>query len=228
MRSLPAAALLSCSLLGCGGETLEAVGNPGGAFRSGAGCSVADLESGGPQACPATQRAQLRFDDLTDQVLVSLSDNLSDKHVSCRRSWCGPGSLAFQAAYRWPITGPTEGEKLGEIRHRFDPPIDLFGKTVTHALFVEGVFTPVNAFVAAIEGNGRFWMIQDGPVNLFGQWVQRGARVDVENARLALPAGTTSLLISEIRIAVYLATDVRAGDREHWQGRVHVDELGWR
>ena len=229
MRLVLAVALIGAAA-GCGGDPLQAVSAPGGAFRSGAGCSVAELDVGGPQACPSLGplQAQLGFDDLSDDGLFTSSANLSDKRISCQRSWCGPGSLAVHAAYRWPASGPTEGEKLGELRYRFDQPIDLFGKAVTHALYVDGPDTPVNAFVAVTDRTGRFWMVQDGPVTLLGQWTQRGARVDGENVRLDLPPGTTSLLVTEIRIAVYLATDVRIGDREHWQGEVYVDEVGWR
>jgi hypothetical protein len=214
----------------CTGDPLQAVDSPGGAFRSGAGCSVPDLDVGGAHACPASAgtRAQLRFDDPTDATAVAAGANLTDKRVTCRRSWCGPGSLAFHAAYRWPTSGPIEGEKLGELRYRFDQPTDVYGKTITHALYVDGPITPVNAFVAVIDPSSRFWMVQDLPVNLFGQWIQRGARVDEDNARLALPPGTTSLVVSEIRIAVYLATDVRTGDRDHWAADVYVDELAWR
>jgi hypothetical protein len=34
-------------------------------------------------------------------------------------------------------------------------------------------------------------------------------------------------LATHIRIAVYLATDIRSGDREHWSGDVFIDEVGW-
>jgi hypothetical protein len=230
MRLVLAFAALIGAATGCGGDPLQAVGTPGGAFRSGAGCNVADLDVGGPQSCPAGQalRAQLGLDAVSDEGVLTSGTNLSDKRISCRRSWCGPGSLAVHAAYRWPASGPIEGEKLGELRYHFDPPFDLYGKTVTHALYVDGPITPVNAYVAATDRTGRFWMVQDGAVTLFKQWTQRGARVDGENVRLGLPPGATSLLVTDLLIAVYLATDVRTGDREHWQGEVYVDEVGWR
>jgi hypothetical protein len=220
-----APALLAAA--GCTGDPLQAVGGPGGAFRSGAGCSVPDLEVGGPAACPS--QAQLTFDAPADGEAVTTTPNLTTRGVSCRRSYCGPGSFAFHAAYRWSVSykGP-EGEWLAEIRHSFAQPVELYGKTITHALYLDGPATPVNAFVAVIDRNNRFWMVQDLPVYLFRQWTQRGGAVDVDNATLKLPAGTTSLLAREIRIAVYLATDVRTGDREHWDADVYLDELAWR
>jgi hypothetical protein len=222
----PAPLILLLALGGCGGDPIRAVDSPGGAFQSGAGCQVPELEAGGPQACPST--AQLRFDAPADDGAITTTSNLGDKRVSCRRSFCGPGSLVFHAAYRWPPAGPTEGEKLGELRHRFEPPLEVYGKTLSHALYLDGPSTPVNAYMAVIDRGGRFWMVQDGPVYLFRQWTQRGATVDVDNTWLKLLAGTSSLVASEIRIAVYLATDVRTGDREHWAADVYLDELGWK
>jgi hypothetical protein len=214
------------AITACNGDPIVAVGGPGGAFASGAGCNVADLAVGGHEACPS--QAQIGFDAPGDGAAVTSTPNLSGKAVSCRRSYCGPGSLVLHAAYRWPPSGPVEGEKLGDIRHSFAQPVEMYGKTITHALYLDGPTTPVNAYVAVIDRNGRFWMVQDLPVYLFRQWTQRGATVDADNARLALPAGTTSLQVREIRIAVYLARDVLTGDREHWNADVYIDELGWR
>jgi hypothetical protein len=223
----PALALLAVlPAAACTGDPIQAVGGPGGVFRAGAGCHVPDLAVGGPEACAA--EAQLGFDGPDDGAAVTTTPNLTAKAVSCRRSYCGPGSLAFHAAYRWPPAGPTEGEKLGEVRHSFSQPVEMFGKTITHLLYLDGPTTPVNAFVAVIDRSGRFWMVQDLPVYLFRQWTQRGATVSLDNARLGLPAGTSSLLVTELRIAVYLATDVRTGDREHWDADVYIDELAWR
>jgi hypothetical protein len=44
---------------------------------------------------------------------------------------------------------------------------------------------------------------------------------------LALALGTTSLLVDEIVIAVYLSTEVRTGDDEHWSAEFYVDEISW-
>ena len=230
MRSLRVAAMLSFALLGCSGDALQAVGDPGGAFNSGAGCSVAELESGGPQACPAPPagRAQLRFDDPADQALISLSANLSDKRVSCRRSWCGPGSLAFQAAIAGRSPGRSRVRSWGSCATGSIPRSICSERPSTHALFVEGPVTPVNAFVAVIEPGGRFWMVQDGPVNLFGRWTQRGPAWTWRTPGWGCPPARPRWWSARSGSRCTWPPTCAAGDQRALAGQVYVDEVGWR
>jgi hypothetical protein len=216
-------------LVACEPTDIPAVGNPGGPFRTGAGCGITDLEAGGPQNCPS--HAQLGFEALADDAAFEVrTANLSRRQVSCRRSFCGTGSLSLHAEYRWrqgTVREAPENSHLGEIRYRFPEPVELYNKTITFNLFVDGAVTPVNAYLAVIERGGRFRMIDDRELFQFGRWTQRGGAVRPENMDLALPAGTTSLVATELLISVYLATDVRAGDRDHWNAEIYVDDVSW-
>jgi hypothetical protein len=221
------ALLGSFVLASCEATGIQAVGAPGDAYRSGAGCAIEDLQAAGPSLCLAP--AQLGFEQLADGALLEVDQGrLSGKAVSCRRSYCGAGALVLHADYRWPTGAtPPASEKLGQVRHRLPAPTDLYGKSLTYALYLDGPDTPVNAYVAVIDGNGIFRMVDDGPVLLFRRWTQRGAAIQVGNSELKLPEGTTSFVVKEILIAVYLATDVRTGDRERWSADFYLDQISW-
>jgi hypothetical protein len=220
-----------CGLVGlaaCGPTRIEAVGAPGDSFRSGAGCVVEELQAAGPIGCMAP--AQLGFEQVAEGALVEIDEGpLSAKSVSCRRTYCGAGALVLHADYRWRpgTTMPPPAERLGQVRHRLPAPIDLYGKSLTYALYLDGPTTPVNAYVAVIDTKGIFHMVDDSPVLLFRRWTQRGGAIEAANLDLNLPEGTTSLMVQEILIAVYLATDVRTGDRDHWSADFYLDQIGW-
>jgi hypothetical protein len=211
----------------CDATHLQAVGSPGGGYRSGAGCPVDELQAGGALACQAP--AQLGFEQVGDDALLEIQEgNIGGKQLSCRRTWCGGGALSVHADFRWKAgTSSSMGEKLGQLRYRLATPLDIYDKTLTYALYLDGPDTPVNAFIAAVDTNGLFHMIDDGPVPIFRRWTQRGAAIRPGNVRLNLPEGTTSLVVNELVIAVYLATDVRSGDHEHWSADLYLDQLGW-
>jgi hypothetical protein len=220
---------LAALALACEPTDLPAVGRPGGPFRSGAGCGIADLAVGG-QSCPSA--AQLTFEALGDDAGFEVrSANLTRREVSCKRSFCGTGALGMHAEYRWRTGTPREalnGSHFGELRYHLAEPLELYGKALTFSLFVDGAVTPVNAYIAVTDRTGRFHMIDDREVFIFRRWDQRGATVNPENSKLMLPPGTTSLVATDILIAVYLATDVRTGDRDHWSAELYVDDLGWQ
>jgi hypothetical protein len=220
-------ALVAVALGACEAKPLQAVGTPSGAYRSGQGCSVVDLQAGGSSRCPSG--AELGFDRLGDDVPVDIRvGNLSAKQVSCKRSFCGEGSLALHAEYAWRAgPEPPSAQKLGEIHYTLPQTTDLYGRSLTYALYVDGATTPVNAYLAVIEPGGRFRMVDDLPVYTFRKWTERGGAIRVDNDKLGLAPGTTSLLVDEIVVAVYLATDVRTGDLEHWSADFYVDEIGW-
>lgn len=211
----------------CDPTHIEAVGAPGDVFHPGAGCAIADLEAGGSASCQVP--AQLGFERLADDGLLAVDEgNLSGKRVSCRRSWCGAGALVLHADYRWRVgTTPGPGEKLGQVSYQLPAPTELYGKTVTYALYLDGPDTPVNAYVAVVDSKGLFHMVSDEPVLIFRRWTQRGGSVLTSNLKINLPDGATSLVAREILIAVYLATDVRTGDRDHWSADLYLDQIAW-
>jgi hypothetical protein len=192
--------------MACDDTHIQAVGAPGDVFRTGAGCALGDLQAAGSTTCLAP--AQLGFERLADDGLLEIGEgNLSAKRVSCRRSYCGAGALVLHADYRWRVGGtPTAAEKLGELRYRLPQPTELYGKSLTYALF---------------------HIVDDGPVLLFRRWTQRGGAILTSNLKINLPDGATSLVAREILIAVYLATDVRTGDRERWSADFYLDQIGW-
>jgi hypothetical protein len=222
--------LLAVASLACEAQDLPAVGQPRGPFRSGAGCGIADLAAGG-QSCPS--RAQLTFEAAGDDgaFVVNTPADLSRRELSCRRSFCGTGSLSVHAEYRWrqgTDRNAPENIHLGEIKYTFPEPLELYGKTLTYNLYVDGPTTPVNAYIAVVDRSGRFRMIDDDVVLTFRRWAQRGGGVNPENKDLQLPAGTTSLVATDILISVYLATDVRTGDRDHWSADLYFDDISWQ
>jgi hypothetical protein len=220
-----AALVLPVALAACDARQIQTVS--GGAYRSGQGCNLAELEAAGPPRCPSS--AQLDFDQLgSDAAITVAAGNLSDKQISCRHALCGTGALSLHASYSWRAGAePPSAQKLGEIHYRLPLRTELFGHKLGYALYVDGPTTPVNAYIAVTDDSGRFRMISDLPVYDFRQWTARGGTVTFDNDRLRLEPGTTSLVAEEIIIAVYLATEVRSGDGEHWTADLYVDEISW-
>jgi hypothetical protein len=220
-----AAAVVSLvALAACDAREIRAVS--GGGYRSGQGCNLAELEAAAGR-CPSP--AQLGFEQPgADGAIAIAVGNLSDKQVTCRHVFCGTGALALRAAYTWRAgVEPPSEQKLGEIHYRLPQRTELFGHKLGYALYVDGPTTPVNAYIAVNDQSGRFRMVDDLPVYQFKQWTKRGGSITFDNARLDLEPGTTSLVAEEIIIAVYLATDVRTGDGEHWNADLYVDEISW-
>jgi hypothetical protein len=216
---------------GCDPTDIHAVGDPGGVYRPGAGCVLEDLEAGGARNCPGP--AQLGFEQLADAALFEpRTANLSRRQVSCRRSWCGTGALALHADYRWRegmSAEAAETDRLGEIRHSFPQPVDLYGKSLAFAVYVDGPLTPINAYIAVIERGGRFRMVNDGVLyTQFPRWSLRGGAIRADNPALELSEGATSLLVTDLVISVYLATPVHTGDRQSWSGDIYIDDVGWQ
>ena len=214
-------------LASCDATHIQAVGSPGDGFHSGAGCPIEDLQAAGVMSCQAP--AQIGFEQLADDSLLEIdSGNVSAKRVSCRRTYCGGGALVLHADYRWRAgTTPTPAEKLGELRYKLAAPTELYGKSLTYALYLDGPNTPVNAYIAVVDAADLFHMVDDGPVLLFQRWTERGAAIVPANVKLNLPDGVTSLMVKEILIAVYLATAVRQGDGEHWSADFYLDQIAW-
>jgi hypothetical protein len=211
----------------CAPNDLPAVGAPGGVYQPGAGCGVEALGAGGPASCQTG--AQWGFEQVADQdAFVSMTTNLTRPEVTCRRSFCGTGSLHFRADYHARAGQPmTEMDRFGELSHRLPRPMDLYGKMLAWKLFIDGPETPVNAQISVIDDRGLWHRVHDGPVYGVGRWHERGAPIRADNPMLAPPPEGESLVVAEIRIAVYLATPVMSGDHEHWSGDVYVDEVGW-
>jgi hypothetical protein len=219
--------LLVALLAGCESNEVIAVGAPGGAFQSGAGCVVANLAAGSVESCNLP--AQFGFEHTgDDQAFAVETSNLSQRRVSCERSYCGTGSLRVTAQYRRRL-GATEaeGDWLGRVSYTPPAPLDLYGKMLGFKLYIDGPATPVNAMLAVIDERGLWHKVHDYPVYGMKKWHERGAPLSPQNEQFQVPP-TPSLIVKQIEISVYLATEVRTGDGEHWTGDVFIDEVGWR
>ncbi len=211
----------------CQDNELVAVGDPGGAFQSGEGCSLPDLAAGSAESC--LPPAQFGFEHLGDDAVFQVqTTNLSDRRVSCARSYCGTGSLHLRANYRDRLGAPDkERDRLGMVSYTLPKPLDLYGKMLGFKLYIDGPSTPVNAMIAVIDDERGIWhKVHDYPVYGMQKWHERGAPLSPQNSQFEVPP-TPSLVVRAIEISVYLATDVRTGDLDHWSGDIYIDEVGW-
>jgi hypothetical protein len=214
--------------LGCETDDIVAVDAPGGVFRPGAGCDVSALAAGAAAGC--TPSAQLGFEHAGDDAAFEpLMANLSRREVSCARSFCGTGSLHLFAQFhrRAGVEPASELDYLGELSYQLPQPTDLFGKMLSFKLYIDGPDTPINAMIAVVDEHGLWHKVHDLPVYGTRKWHERGAPISFENPMLTARPSTPSLTVTQLRISVYLATDVRSGDNEHWSGDIFIDEVGW-
>lgn len=227
---LLAALLGAIAAAACSPNRIDAVGAPGGLYdpEPDAGCDLDDLGGGG-RACPSG--VQFVFEARGDDAVFEVASRttLSNRRVTCRRSYCGTGALAVTARYRWKEglpSGDPSIDRMGELRYKFAAPVDLYGKTLTFSAYVDNFNTPLNGQLAVISR--YFRQVDDGPLLNTRGWNQKGGEISVANERLKLPPDTTSLLVTEIIVQVYLATSVRSGNHESWTGEIYFDDIGWR
>lgn len=223
---LPQARWLLCLFallagVGCQPHRLVAVGAPDAAGDAPAlpdggvalpapdgGCPPRDASA---QGCPSG--SQLTFDDGPVTGFSTIDPELSNLRVSCSRSFCGGGSLAFAARYTWDNGG--DG-RLGEVVYTLPQPLDLAGKYVWARVRYEPDETPMNALLAVTTG-GRFRRLWDGWIH--GDWNSIGAVIPV-------PPEGGAVLVTMIRIQVYLSVPVLTGT-DTWTGQIYIDEIGW-
>jgi hypothetical protein len=221
-------ALIAAVPLACESNEIVTVGAPGGVFHAGAGCDVEALAAGAAAGC--TPAAQLGFEHAGDDAAIEpLMANLSQRAVSCARSFCGTGSLHLFAQYHWRAGSEPASELdfLGELSYHLPQPTDLYGKMLSFKLYVDGPDTPMNAMIAVIDDKGAWHKVNDLPVYGTRKWHERSAPLTFDNPLLMPRPSGPSLVVTQLRISVYLATDVRSGDKEHWSGDLFIDEIGW-
>lgn len=204
--------------LACQPNALEVVGAPGGVYRPDAGCAV---EEEGASACPGG--AQLGFESADPLFATSTPRLVSNVRVTCRRSFCGTGALAFRASYRWREGTEPDGNRLGELRLVFPEPVEMHGKELSMRVTFDPQNTPMNALIAVIY-RSVFRKVDDVPLRR--GWTEVGDLVGPGN-RFWTGGDVTTVPVTELRIQVYLATPVRSGG-DTWTGDVYIDEVGWR
>jgi hypothetical protein len=208
------------TLGGCDAHDLRVV-EATGVFRSDAGCVLAE-EGGG--ACPT--RAQFPF-ETSEPGFVSRSPRLiSNLRVTCHRSFCGTGALAYHASLHWRDNSEQNPDKLAEVRYLFATPVDMLGQELSYEVAVDPFNTPMNALVAVVS-RGRFHKVDDGPLLGRDGWKTKGGVVGPQNQYWEGADNVTSVPVSEIWIQVYLSIPARAPGGT-WQGEIYLDEVGWR
>jgi hypothetical protein len=185
------------------------------------------LLNAGGAACNDPSPPQIRFDRLTEGFSASggVSSAFSSPVIDHARSWCGGGSLKFDADFNGSVKPSWNGEpsiQSGEAILILPAPVDLTRKTVTVHFYVSG---PEDAeFTARIQADvvgkrigdtytpnlypGRWWTIS----NTFG------AKSKV------LDFGSSE--IEGIRRLI-LKIDA-TGTRHVWAGAIYIDDISWR
>lgn len=214
------------ALAACDARTVVAVSSiDGGVYRPDASCTLVEE---GRSLCPTG--APYGFDNpvLDPGFSVGSSGTLTNLRVNCEKSFCGGGSLTARAVY-------SNDSRMGVVVFKFPQPRDLFDKILSFRVFVrqrtpvvdrDGFRTPINGQLAIIH-QGRWRQVDDGPLLDGRGWNVKIGKISAENTHLELPASTRSVLVSEIQLQVYLATDVRpSGDT--FIGDIFIDEFGWQ
>jgi hypothetical protein len=211
---------------GCDAQTLDVVRSPGGVYRPDQGCTLTE----GSRQCPLPNDeipgSQLRFESEADSRLMTIrpdSDTFSNVRVTCRRSYCGTGSLGVHANFRWTGSAPDDSERLGTLVYTFDRPIDLMNRTVGFSVYVEEPTTHINAQIGVIHEYWRYiaWM----PIS--SGWHRITGVVSPDNPLTEIDPGVTSIPVTELHIAVYLSVSPTSGGASAWSGEIYLDDVSW-
>jgi hypothetical protein len=209
----------------CDPGTIRAVGDPGGVYQPDQGCT---LTPGAP-VCPSPGDAQpqLRFEAAADPgVAIDTSEttpgNLSNLGVTCVRSYCGSGSLTAHADLQWN-NDASDPRRMGSLVHTFDPPLDLEGRTISLAIYVDAVTVPLHAQVGVIFDYWR-WV---GWTPLAPGWNRIVGVVSAANPLTKIDPAVTAIPVSAIRIDVYVPVAAESGPQGAWTGEIFVDDVSW-
>jgi hypothetical protein len=224
MKSGAAACLLLAAFAAaCETRTLTAVGAPSGVYQPGEGCTLAQTGS----ACPPPGAAfpQLRFESTSDAAdLTVTTPSTTDLAVTCARSYCGTGSLSAHADLAWDDSISNDPRRFATFVRTFDPPLDLYGKTVSFAVSVEGPSVPMNAQVGVVSDYWHWvgWsVVADG-------WTHIAGVVSPDNPLTKLDAAATTVPVQTIQIDVYVPMAAASGAMGAWSGTIYLDDVGWQ
>jgi hypothetical protein len=233
MWSLRPEALIAFTLLSaaCDARTIAAVGGPGGVYRADGECALQESSRDCPigTAADPTLRPQLGFESAGDTGFsVGSTATVSNLRVTCKRSFCGTGSLAFHAVYRWTQATANDKERLGSITYKFDAPVDLLGRTIGFHVYTEGRLVPINAQVGVIYKGFWHWVAWSPLDTRQERWHSIAGVVSPENPLTKIEAGATSVPVTGFNIDVYLSVPPANGGPSAWTGEVYIDDVGWR
>ena len=187
---------------------------------------VSDLNQGGA-ACTANPQPQIRFDHAGEgfRVLSTGSSAVfSNPVVDHTHSWCGGGSLRFDASFDTTVP-QAQGEvssQSGEAVIFLPHHVDLRGRTVTLRFMVRGPFeAEFTARILAGQGGQRTG-------NSYTPHLTTGSWWTVSATFHEPPPG-----FGTFQSQVYQADRVilkidATGDYRVWSGLVYVDDISWR
>lgn len=183
------------------------------------------LRAGG-SACTAGPPPQLRFESISEGFRVGAMrpSAFSNPVLDHTHSWCGDGSLRFDATFDVNRHDENHGAPLqvGEAVIALPTPIDLRGKTVTVHFLVQAPF--------AAEFTARIYAVQVG--KRVGTSYSAGLTADqwwtISNTFREPPQSFTTVG-SEVGMVDRLMLSIEAsGDFRNWSGAVYVDDVSWR
>lgn len=222
LRNLAACALVSVLVGACDARSIDAVGSPGGVYRPDQGCT---LRASSPTCLAASEGApSLRFETAVNPGVAAEADRgtASNLQVTCRRSYCGTGSLSARADLNW-TADPQDPQRAAEFIYDFDTPRDLAGRTVGFAVYVEDVTVPMHAQIGVIFEYWRW--VAWSPVS--AGWNYIAGVVSPANPLTKIDSSVTSIPVTSLHIEVYVPVDTSAGDNGSWSGTIYLDEISW-
>jgi hypothetical protein len=208
----------------CGPDTLTAVGTPGGVYQPGQGCTLVEASNDCPPAPGAGPAPQLRFESAaTAAITNSTPSTLSDLRVTCQRSYCGTGALQAHADFQWDDSIPSDPRRMATFVHTFDPPLELYGHTVTFAVSVEGPPVPMHAQIGIVSDYWHWVAWSPLPAG----WTRVIGVVSPDNPLTKLDPAATSVMVHALQVDVYVPVSTPAGPTGSWSGTIYLDEEGW-
>jgi hypothetical protein len=220
-------AVAAATVAGCEPGTIRIVGPGGGVYMPGQGCTTMAEAPSCPG--PSDPLPQLRFESLANPgVTPDLGPgNLSAVTVSCRHSYCGTGSLAAHAELVWANDDRNYPQRMASFTHVFDPPVDLYGKTIGFYVRIDGPPVPMHAQIGVIYQYWRWVGWAPVPVGS-GEWLWIGGVVSPDNPLTEIDAAVTAIPVTEVRLDVYVPVAGASGSDGQWTGDIYIDDLGWR
>jgi hypothetical protein len=223
VRNLAACALVSVLVGACDVRSIDAVGGAGGVYRPDQGCT---LRESSPQ-CPAVGEPTpvLRFESPVNPGVATEADRgtASNLQVTCRRSYCGTGSLSARVDLDW-TADPNDPQRMAVFTYDLDTPRDLAGRTLGFAIYVEEVAVPMHAQIGVIFEYWRW--VAWSPVR--AGWNYIAGVVSPANPLTEIDSSVTSIPVTSLQIDVYVPIDTSAGDNGAWSGTIYLDDIGWQ
>ena len=188
--------------------------------------AASDLNQGG-RSCSASPAPQIRFDHAGEGFRVLSTGSaavFSNPVVDHTHSWCGGGSLRFDASFDTTIP-QGQGEvsfQSGEAVIFLPHHVDLRGRTVTMRFMVRGPFeAEFTARILAGQGGQRTG-------NSYTPHLTTGSWWTISATFHEPPPG-----FGTFQSQVYQADRVilkidATGDYRVWSGLVYVDDISWR